>query len=174
MVADQDIISGLNGVTQDGNGNPTQTPLPWRWVRARGRQIPAALHRLIPFAWPNKSQPISVSAFDAITSTAEQVGSRWVDPYGNVVNFMQVWVTDWLWKLDGCPSPLTQARLAQYLTLANQLNQWPTSYPGISRSTFPVEDYATYPAWPPAAPVSLDTFLPTSANPHGSNTAGAL
>lgn len=174
MPADQDTNAALQGVTQDGNGNPTTVALAWRWVRVRGRQIPAALHRLIPFSWTNPAQPATVSAFDALEGTAEQVASRWIDPYGNVVNFMQTWVVDWLWKLDGCPTPLPQTRLANYLTLANQLNQWPGSYPGINEKTFPGEDYVTYPAWPAATPVPLDSFLPSSAAPNGSNAAGKL
>lgn len=174
MTADQDVSAALQGVTQDANSNPTTTPLSWRWVRVRARQIPAALHRLLPFGWTNPAQPASVSAFDALEGAAEQVASRWVDPYGNVINFMQTWVVDWLWKLDGCPTPLSPTRLAQYVTLSNQLNQWPNNYPGISKATFPGEDFATYPAWPPATPVTLDNFLPTTAHPNGSNTAGSL
>lgn len=164
MTADQDNSAALNGVGQNLDGTPNQTPLAWRWVRARGRQIPSALHKLAPFAWPNTAQPASTSAFDAITGGEEQVASRWIDPYGNVVNFFQTWVVDWLWKLDGCPSPLTQTRLAQYLTLANQLNAWPNNYPGITKAQFPGEDFADYPAWPPPTPVALDTFLPKSAS----------
>lgn len=158
--ADQDVNAALNGVGQNGDGSPNQTALGWRWVRARGRQIPAALHRLAPFNWPNRSQPASTSAFDAITGSAEQIASRWVDPYGNVINFMQTWVVDWIWKLDGCPTPLPQHRLAQYITLSNQLNPWPNNYPGCTKAAFPAEDFAAYPAWPPAVPVPLDNFLP--------------
>lgn len=174
MPADQDVSAALQGVTQDGNGNPTTTPLGWRWVRVRARQIPSALHKLIPFGWTNPQQPASVSAFDALEGTAEQIASRWVDPYGNVINFMQTWVVQWLWLLDGAPTPLSQTHLAEYITLANQLNQWPNSYPGISKTTFPGEDFATYPAWPAVTPVTLDQFLPTTAHPRGSNAAGPL
>lgn len=160
MSSDQDISAGLNGVTQDQNGNPTNQALPWRWVRVRARQIPSALAKLIPFAYPNPQQPASVSAFDAIEGTAEQVASRHIDPYGNVVNFFTVWVVQWYWFLDGCPTPLSQERLHDYLTLANQLNAWPSNYPGISASTFPGEQYTTYPAWPASPVVPLDSFLP--------------
>jgi hypothetical protein len=144
MTADQDNSAALNGVAQNPDGTPNQTPLDWRWVWTRGRQIPAALNRLLPFNWLIKTKPASTS--------------RWIDPYGNVINFMTTWVVDWLWKLDGCPSPLPQTRLAQYLTLANQLNPWPNSFPGMNK-TFTAEQFADYPAWPPTTPVPLDTFL---------------
>lgn len=159
MTADQDNFAALNGVGQNPDGTPTTVGLGWRWVRARARQIPAALHRLPPFNWPNRAQPATTSVFDAVTATAEQVSSRWVDPYGNVINFFQVWVVDWLWKLDGCPTPLSQARLAQYMKLSNQLNPWPNNYSGITRAQFPGEDFADYPTWPATPPVPLDKFL---------------
>lgn len=158
MTVDQATNAALNGVTQDAQGNPTTVPLGWRWVRVRARQIPSALNKLLPFGWPTKSQPATVSAFDAITGTAEQIASRHIDPYGNVVNFFTTWVVQWYWMLDGCPTPLSQERLSDYLTLANQLNPWPQGFPGISASTFPNEQFATYPAWPNATP--LDAFLP--------------
>lgn len=161
MTADQDNFAALNGVGQNPDGTPnSNAPLAWRWVWARGRQIPAALHRLAPFNWPIKTKPASTSVFDAINAGMEQIGSRWIDPYGNVINFMQVWVCQWLWMLDGAPTPLTQKRLAQYVTLANKLNPWPNNYPGIDKTQFTAENFADYPAWPPATPVPLDHFLP--------------
>lgn len=154
MTADQDVNNALNGV--DGSG----APLPWRPVHVRGRQILSGLAKLLPFAWPNTHSTSTVSALDYVEGTAEQVASRHIDPYGNVVDFFTTWVVDWYWKLDGCPTPLPQARLAQYLALANRLNPWPTGYPGINPTQFPGEQYATYPAWPPVTPVPLDHFLP--------------
>jgi hypothetical protein len=158
MTADQDNNAALNGVGQNPDGTPNQTALNWRWVWTRGRQIPAALHRAVPFNWPIRTKPASTSIFDVITAGMEQTASRWIDPYGNVINFMDVWVCQWLWFLDGCPSPLSQTRLAQYRKLSNQLNPWPNNYPGMNK-TFAAEQFADYPAWPPTTPVPLDTFL---------------
>jgi hypothetical protein len=177
MPADQDTFAAVNGVGQNPDGTPNNVPDPWRWVRVRGRQIRGALAKLGPFAWPNTSQPESVSMFDAVTGTAEQVASRFVDPVGNVVNFFTVWVVQWLWFLDGAPTPLANAKLAEYLQLANQINPWPTGYPGCSPTTFPDEAFATYPAWPPAGGggnTVLSNFLPSATNPQGTNAAGEI
>lgn len=159
MTADQDNAAALNGVTQDENGNPTTTALPWRWVRIRARQIRSGLAKLSPFAWPNPNDPASVSAYDALQGASEQVSSRHIDPYGNVVDLFTVWTTHWYWMLDGCPTPLTQQRLSQYLKLADQLRPWPSDYPGINAETFPNEQYQSYPAWPTNPGVPLDSFL---------------
>jgi hypothetical protein len=180
MPADQDISAASQGVTQDANGNPTQTPLPWRPVRVRGRQIigglvKAAWGALTPFAWPNPHSPTTTSEYDYIEGTAEQVASRFVDPVGNVVNFFTVWVVDWLWKLDGAPTPLTNKMLAEYLQLGNQINPWPQGYAGINAAQFPGETIAAYPVWPPASGnVDLAAFLPSAANPNGTNAAGKI
>jgi len=175
MTADQANAAALNGVTQDANGNPTNQPLSWRWVYVRARQIRATLAKKLPFAWPNANAVGTVSLFDYAEGTAENVATRFVDPVGNVMDFFSTWVVDWLWKLDGCPTPLTNQKLAAYLQLANQINPWPQNYPGISATTFPGETIASYPTWPPASGnVDLTQFLPSSANPQGNNAAGRI
>lgn len=181
MPADQDVNAALQGVTQDGNGNPTTTSLAWRPVRVRGRQILSGLAKaawgaLTPFAWPNTASPTTTSALDYLEGTAEQVASRFIDPVGNVVNLFTVWVVDWLWKLDGAPSPLSNAKLAEYMQLANQINPWPQGYPGISAAQFPNETIKPYPKWPntDGTNVDLSTFLPSAANPNGTNAAGVI
>jgi hypothetical protein len=175
MTADQANAAALNGVQQDPNtGNPTTTPLSWRWVYVRARQIRSTLDKL-PFAWPNPNAVGTVSTFDQVQGTAEQVATRFVDPVGNVINFFTVWVTDWLWKLDGAPTPLTNAKLAEYLQLANQINPWPEGYAGINTTTFPGEPVATYATWPSASGnVNLSAFLPSATNPKGTNAAGII
>jgi hypothetical protein len=179
--ADQNTFATLTGVTQDGNGNPTNTGLAWRPVRVRGRQIISGLVKtawgaLTPFATPNPASPTTTSLIDYTEGIAEQTASRFIDPAGNVVNFFTTWVVDWLWKLDGAPTPLTSAKLAEYLQLANQLNPWPQGFAGMNFTQFPTEPQASYPAFPPAAGTNLDlsTFLPSATHPNGSNTAGSL
>lgn len=180
MTADQDTAAASNGVTQDGNGNPTKTGLPWRPVRVRGRQIisglvKAAWGNLLPFNWPNPASPTSTSEYDYMVGIAEQTASRFIDPCGNVVNLFTVWVVDWLWKLDGAPTPLTNQKLAEYLQLGNQINPWPQGYAGISAAQFPGETIKPYPVWPPATGnVDLSAFLPSTTNPNGTNAAGGL
>lgn len=170
----------MQGVTQDGNSNPTTTGLAWRPVRVRGRQIVSGLAKaawgaLYPFAFPNPASPTTTSAIDYLEGTAEQVASRFIDPVGNVVNLFTVWVVQWLWLLDGAPTPLVNQKLGEYLQLANQINPWPEGYAGISAAEFPGETIKPYPAWPPVAgDVVLSDFLPTAANPEGTNAAGFI
>lgn len=181
MPADQDVSAAIQGVTQDANGNPTQTGLAWRPMRVRARQVIAGLFKttwgtLTPFGFPNASNPTTTSLIDYIEGGMEQIASRFIDPAGNPVNFFTVWVTDWLWKLDGAPTPLTSQKLGEYLQLANQLNPWPANFVGMDFTKYPAEQQATYPAFPPAdgSDLDLSTFLPSAANPNGSNTAGKL
>lgn len=181
MTADQDVSAALQGVTQDSNSNPTTTALTWRPVRVRGRQIisglvQAAWGALLPFAFPNSASPTTTSAFDYLEGVAEQTASRFVDPVGNVVNLFTVWVVQWLWMLDGAPTPLTNAKLSEYLQLGSQINPWPEGYAGISASEFPNETIKPYPAWPNAdgTNVDLSTFLPSATNPDGTNAAGVI
>lgn len=180
MTADQNLVAGAAGVGQNPDGSPNNVPLTWRNVRVRGRQIIAGLVKtswgaLVPFSWPNPNSPTTTSEYDYMAGTAEQVASRFVDPVGNVVNFFTTWVVDWLWKLDGCPTPLTSQRLAQYLRLANQLNPWPQGYAGINAAQFPGELIKPYPAWPPTSGnTDLNQFLPSTTNPNGTNAAGVI
>lgn len=179
--ADQNTFAAIAGVTQDDNGNPTNTGLSWRPVRVRARQIVSGLFKtawgaLTPFSYPNESSPTTTSIIDAIEGGMEQIASRFIDPAGNVVNFFTVWVVQWLWLLDGAPTPLTSAKLGEYLKLANQLNPWPEGFVGMDFVKFPNEPQASYPAFPPADGSNLDlsTFLPSATHPNGSNTAGSL
>lgn len=140
MTADQDLVSAANGVDGLGAG------LPWRVVHARARTILSNLFKLPPFGWPNAKSPSTVSEYDHITATAEQVSWRYVDAYGNVWDQKALQLVQIEWLLDGAPTPLTLAKIAQYRSSADTLRPWPANFPGA----FPGEPTQTYPAFPPA------------------------
>jgi hypothetical protein len=67
----------------------------------------------------------SAATYDQVKSINKLQGSRHVDPFGNVVTPKKVWLLQWYWMLDGCPTPLTRARIAVYIEKAKALRAWP-------------------------------------------------
>lgn len=67
----------------------------------------------------------SAATYDQVRATNKLLGSRHIDPFGTLVTPKKVWLLQWYWMLDGCPTPLTRERRALYITLASQLRQWP-------------------------------------------------
>jgi hypothetical protein len=142
MTADQDVWNASNGIDPT-----TGLGLAWRVVHARSRTILSNLFKLAPFAWPNSASPSTTSEYDAITATAEQVSWRYIDAHGNVWDQKALNLVLIEWLLDGAPTPLTLAKIAQYRSNADQLRPWPTGFPGA----FSGEPQQTYPAFPPAS-----------------------
>lgn len=153
MTADQDVSAMIQGVTQDGNGNPTQTPLPWRPVYVRARTVISNILKKTPFSWPyNGSASATVSAMDYLEGTAEQVTYRYIDADGIVWDAKAkdlMWIE---WFKAGCPTP-TPALIAKWWNSANTLRSWPTTdvitgqpFTGM----FAGEPTQVYPSYPPA------------------------
>jgi hypothetical protein len=140
MSADLDVYNQTNGL--DGNG----VPLSYRSVYVRARTVLSNVFGKIPFSFP-KGPPASVSEYDQIVGTSEQIAWRFVDSYGNVWDQKAVQLVLIQWWLDGAPTPLSLAKIAQYRANADKLNPWPTGFAGA----MPGEPTQTYPAFPPAA-----------------------
>lgn len=90
-------------------------------------------------------QPETAATYDAVTGTGEQVALRHIDPYGNVMDLWKMLLVDWYWKLDGCPMPLTLAKIAAYQAAATPIRPWPANFAG----KMPGEPTQVYPAFPP-------------------------
>ncbi len=155
--ADQVIFDQLNG------GHPGAWSY-YQVVRARARVTYGGLDVNQPFQFPLGAGGAKVAAtpatMDAVTSAAEQVGFRHIDPYGNVMDPHKLWLVQWYWMLDGCPSPLKQSRLADYIALASVLRPWPTGFKGA----MPGDPVADYPPFPAATPAPLDAFFPAESH----------
>jgi hypothetical protein len=67
----------------------------------------------------------SAATYDQVKSINKLQGSRHIDPFGTVVTPKKVWLLQWYWMLDGCPTPLTRERIAVYIENAKQLRAWP-------------------------------------------------
>lgn len=143
MAADDDINASLNGVV----GGSNNVPLSWRPVYARARTVIGNILQRVPFNWPPGGSPSTTSTYDQVQATAEQVSWRYVDAHGGVWDQKAVNLILVEWLLDGAPTPLTLAKIAQYWKNAGVLRPWPTGFPGA----FPGEPQQTYPAFPPAA-----------------------
>jgi hypothetical protein len=103
-------------------------------------------------------QPVTSATYDAVTGASEQISWRHIDPYGNVADPKKLHLLMWYWFLDGCPTPLSQKRLGDCITLASELRPWPTGFAGA----MPGEPTRQYPAFPPSTPTPLDNFLPAT------------
>lgn len=150
--ADEVIFDQLNGLAPAGGFDGYQV------VRVRARVVYGGLDADEPFQFPLGEGGAQVAAtpatMDAVTGASEQTSWRHIDPYGNVIDLHKIQLVQWYWFLDGCPTPLTQERLAFYQTLASRLRPWPTGFEGA----MPGEAQEDYPAWPPATPTPLDDF----------------
>lgn len=154
MTASQDNSAALAGVTQDGAGNPTQTPLPWRPVYVRARTILSNILRKPPFNWPPSGSPSTTSALDYMEGVAEQSAWRYVDADGIVWDQKAWQLVQIEWFKDGAPTPVTPALIAKYRKAADQLRPWPTTdviNGGSYGGAFAGEPTQQYPAYPPAA-----------------------
>lgn len=127
MTVDQDLANAANGV--DGAGNA----LPWRWARVRARTVLGNLRKNLPFAWPNPTYAATVSEYDCITGTAEQIAFRYVDSRqdttdspDNCVDFKDMVLVWWEHFLATTPPAEVSAALAK----AKVLRKWPTGFPG--------------------------------------------
>lgn len=67
----------------------------------------------------------SAATYDQVRSINKLQGSRHIDPFGTVVTPKKVWLLQWYWMLDGCPTPLTRERIAVYIEKAKVLRAWP-------------------------------------------------
>lgn len=67
----------------------------------------------------------SAATYDQVRSVNKLQGSRHIDPFGTVVTPKKVWLLQWYWMLDGCPTPLTRERRALYIQHAKALRAWP-------------------------------------------------
>jgi hypothetical protein len=139
--ADLDVDNKLGGQLP-GGGVAT-----YQIVRGRARCGYTTHDGNVPFQtnFGAGPQPETAATYDAITVTGEQVGLRHVDPYGNVMDLWKMLLVDWYWKLDGCPMPLTLAKIAAYQAAATPIRPWPANFAG----KMPGEPTQTYPAFPP-------------------------
>jgi len=122
MPADVDVNNADNGV--DGAGNP----LPWRWVYVRARTILGHCTKAIPFMHGTK--PATVSLYDHIVGTSEQVASRYIASDGRVWDlhdYLRVQVE--LLISDTDPAKLETAR-----AMAGVLRKWPEGFDGTPPS----------------------------------------
>lgn len=107
----------------------------------------------------------SAATYDQVVSELRAIGSRFVDPLGNLVTPKKAWLVDWFWKLDGCPMPLPRERMLQYIGWANELNPWPAEIVALWTAkgyTLPAaEQVADYSTVNPQA--TLDSFDAPSA-----------
>jgi hypothetical protein len=92
----------------------------------------------------------SAATYDQVKSINQMQGARHVDPFGNVVNPKKVWLIQWYWMLDGCPTPLTRTRMLAYIKWADELRPWPTAFVAsfakgytLPASEGPPMDYST-------------------------------
>jgi hypothetical protein len=145
MGAAENVDANFNGT------NPgTNTPLPWRWVPGRGRIIRSLNLRKKPFNWPVATTPQTTSTYDQVQLSAEQLGGRYVDAYGNVWDDVSIKLLLLEWLLDGAPTNQTPKvmaqKIAQYIKNADQLRPWPSGFAGA----FAGEPQQAYPPFPPA------------------------
>jgi hypothetical protein len=162
MPADQDVAAAIQGVEQDANGNPTQTPVGstpaapggYRATAVRARSVIGNVLKKVAFSWPfNGGSAATTSVLDMIEGTAEQIAVRYIDADGIVWDPKAFWHVQIEHFKDGLP-PLTPELIAQYWVNATKLRAWPTTdvitgqpYTGA----FPGEATQTYPSYPPAA-----------------------
>jgi hypothetical protein len=142
----EDAWNGVEAGTGE-SGNNTNVPLGWRPVYVRARTIIGNVLAKGPFSWPPSSSPSTTSTYDQIEGTAEQVTWRYVDAYGNVWDQKALNLVLIEWLLDGAPTPLTLAKVAEYWSNAGVLRPWPTGFSGAQ----PGEPQETYPVFPPAS-----------------------
>lgn len=156
--ADVDVDNKLGGVLP-GGGVAT-----YQIVRIRARCGYTSHDGNIPFQtnFGAGPQPETAATYDAVTGTGEQVGLRHIDPYGNVMDLWKMLLVDWYWKLDGCPTPLTLAKIAQYQAAATPIRPWPAGFKGA----MPGEPTQVYPTFPPATPIPLATVVAEEKHPH--------
>lgn len=145
--ADVDVDNKLAGLL------PTGAVATYQIVRGRARVGYTTRDGNVPFQtnFGAGPQPESAATYDAVTVTGEQIGSRHIDPYGNVMDVLKMLLVDWYWKLDGCPTPLTLEKIAEYQQLASVIRPWPTGFAGA----MPGEPTGVYPAFPPVVPTPL-------------------
>lgn len=67
----------------------------------------------------------SAATYDQVKSLLTVLGSRHIDPLGDMPNPKKAWMLQWYWMMDGCPTPLTRARRDLYIKLADTLRPWP-------------------------------------------------
>lgn len=127
MAAADQLVNDANGV--DGGGKA----LDWRWVRVRARTVFGNLSKLPPFNWPNRTYAATVSEYDAVTGTAEQVAFRYVDSRqdasdspNNCVCFKDMVLVWWEHFLATTPPKEVEEAIKR----AGVLRKWPTNYPG--------------------------------------------
>jgi hypothetical protein len=139
--ADLDVDNKLGGQLP-GGGVAT-----YQIVRVRARCGYTSHDGNVPFGtnFGAGPQPETAATYDAVTGTGEQVALRHIDPYGNVMDLWKMLLVDWYWKLDGCPMPLTLAKIAAYQAAATPIRPWPANFAG----KMPGEPTQAYPPFPP-------------------------
>lgn len=124
MTADQDVDNKLGGADADGGVLDYQFN-----AEALGRVTWGSDDNVGPYTTEFvKGNPVvgSAATYDQVRSTNKLQGSRHIDPFGTVVTPKKVWLLQWYWMLDGCPTPLTRERIAVYIEKAKVLRAWPT------------------------------------------------
>lgn len=122
-IADQDVENKLGGV------EPTGPILDYQFnAEALGRVTWGSDDNVGPYTSEfTAGDPVvgSAATYDQVKSINKLQGSRHIDPFGNVVTPKKVWLLQWYWMLDGCPTPLTRERIAVYIEKAKVLRAWP-------------------------------------------------
>jgi hypothetical protein len=156
--ADVDVDNKMGGRLPGGDVARYQI------VRGRARVGYATRDGNVPFQtnFGAGPQPETAATYDAVTVIGEQVGSRHIDPYGNVMDVLKMLLVDWYWKLDGCPMPLTLEKIAEYQILSGVIRPWPVGFAGA----MPGEPTGIYPAFPPKVPTPLSVHLTRELPPQ--------
>jgi hypothetical protein len=168
--ADTEVDARLQGQTPGTGAYET-----YQATHARARNVWGTCDQNAPFAtdFGQGPQPVAIATYDQVTCTTEVNAWRFVDPYGNVANPMKLDMLLWLWLLDGAPTNMgpigTPAsengpgnRVPAYIGFAKQLRDWPSGYAGA----MPGEPQASYPAFPPSAPTTLDSLATQNVSAH--------
>lgn len=125
MTADQDVDAHLGGVDP-----VTGAILGYQFnAEAMGRVTWGSDDNVGPYTDEFVAgNPVvgSAATYDQVKSINKLQGSRHVDPFGTVVTPKKVWLLQWYWMLDGCPTPLTRDRIAVYIARAKVLRAWPS------------------------------------------------
>lgn len=114
----------------------------------------------------------SAATYDQVRSTNLLLGSRHVDPRGNLATPKKAWLIQWYWFQDGCPTPLPLARLQQYQAWADVERPWPTTITeGFTAKgyTLPASEGAPYDYTAVASAATLDAAV--AAGPDEATTA---
>lgn len=155
--ADVDVNAHLGG-TDPVTGNV----LTYQAVPVLARTIYSNYDGRQPFYtnYGSGNVPNSAATYDAVTGASLNTSTRHIDPYGNVAELHKVWNLLWYWLIDGAPTNMgavgsSTNRIPLYITLANQLRDWPVGFVGAAVG----EPTTSYPVFPPSAATPLDNFM---------------